>query len=388
MFSRRTAWDLEANRVARALEEARASGRPLLDLAESNPTRCGLAWDAGELGRLLADGRLGSYEPEPLGLPEAREAVAAYLAGSGAPVSPERVVLAASTSEAYAHLLKLLCDPGDEVLFPAPCYPLLEVLAGLESASLARYRAAWDGDWDLDRAGLEAAAGPRARALVAVNPSVPTGARAGDAELDFLDRFCAARGIALVLDEVFSEGGTAAPARADPRALTFRLSGLSKAAGLPQVKLAWIAVGGPEALAAEALARLEVLADCFLSASGPSQLALPRLLARREGFLAPLRERLGSNRRALARAVPRGAPFDAFAGPAGWTGVLRVGETLDEERLCLGLLEAGVAVQPGFFYDFPRNGHLVVSLLVRPAEFEEGLSRLVPRLEELSRPNG
>ncbi|HVP68261.1 MAG TPA: pyridoxal phosphate-dependent aminotransferase [Anaeromyxobacteraceae bacterium] len=388
MFSRRTGWDLAANAVGSALEAARASGRALLDLTESNPTRCGLEWDQGELGRALLDPRIASYEPAPLGLQGAREAVAAYLSRGGRPVDPRRIVLTASTSEAYALVLKLLCDPGDEVLFPAPCYPLLEVLAGLESASLARYPVAWDADWDLDQACLRDAVGPRTRALVAVNPSVPTGACARAGDLELLERFCADRGLALLLDEVHAETGDGVVALAGRSALTFRLSGLSKVAGLPQLKVAWIALAGPEDLAAEAASRLEVAADCFLSPSGPSQLALPRLLDLRERFLVPLRERLAANRRALARAVPGSAPFGAIAGPAGWTAVLRVGETQDEERLCLGLLESGVAVWPGFFYDFPRNGHLVVSLLVKPEVMEGALAVLVPRLVELSRPNG
>jgi hypothetical protein len=385
MFSRRTGWDLEANAVFGRLEAARASGRLLFDLAESNPTRCGLAWDAQELSLLLADPRLGSYEPTPRGLPEAREAVAGYLRSRGAALSAERVILTASTSEAYAILLKLLCDPGDEVLFPTPCYPLLELLASLEAVELGRYPVAWDAEWSLDRAALAAKVGPRTRAVVAVHPSVPGGAVASVRDLDTLDRFCAERGLEVFAD---SSRGPVPSAASTRRALTFHLSGLSKVAGLPQIKAAWIAAAGPDELVDRALSRLEVIADSYLSISGPAQLALPRLLARREKFLAPLRERLERNRSALRRAVPPSAPFDSVAGPAGWTAVLRLGETADEERLCLELLEDGVAVQPGFFYDFERNGHLVVSLLAEPHVFDEGLERVLSRLIGLPRPNG
>ena len=389
MFSRRTGWDLEANALSGRLASARASGRPLLDLSEANPTRCGLAWGADEISSLLADPRLGSYEPAPAGRLEAREAVSGYLAGRGIRVSPERVILTASTSEAYGMLLKLLCNPGEEVLFPAPCYPLLELLASLEAVELGRYPVGWGGGWELDLGALASAVGPRTRAVVAVHPSVPGGAAARAGEIELLGQLCAERGLALLLDEVFAESAPSPlPAASAGPALAFHLSGLSKVAGLPQVKAAWMAVAGPDELAAEAVLRLEVIADSYLSISTQAELALPRLLARRDRFLVPLRDRLSRNREALARAVPAAAPFDASAGPAGWTAVLRLGETVDEERLCLDLLEDGLVVQPGFFYDFGRNGHLVLSLLPEPAVFDEGISRLFSRLAPLHGPNG
>ncbi len=382
MFSRRAGWDLRANALAGRLEAARASGRPLLDLSESNPTRCGLAWDAAELGALLADPRAATYDPTPRGLPEAREAVAAYLEARGAPVPAERVLLTASTSEAYALLLKLLCDPGDEVLVPAPSYPLLDLLAGLESAALVRYPLRYDGEWHLDRAALEAAAGPRARALVAVSPANPTGAVLAAEDLAFLERLCQERGIALLGDEVFADSALVpAPSVASARGcLAFHLSGLSKVCGLPQLKLGWIAAAGPEPLVGAALERLEVIADAWLSVSGPAQLALPKLLARRDAFLARLLPRLAANRQALDRAASGGAPFTLLRGGGGWSAVLRLGETVDEEALCLALLDDGVVVQPGFFFDFERSGHLVVSLLPEPAVFARGLARVARRV--------
>lgn len=380
MFSRRTAWDLSANAFAARLEEARASGRRLVDLAESNPTRAGLAWPAEELAAALAHPAVASYEPTPRGLPAAREAVSAYLAARGAPLDPGRVLLTASTSEAYAVLLKLLCDPGDEVLVPAPAYPLLDLLAGLEGVSLARYPLRYDGEWHVDLAALEAAVGDRTRAVVVVSPSNPTGALLSGAELAAIESLCAARGLALVGDEVFADtalrpGPSVATART---CLAFHLSGLSKVCGLPQLKAGWIAAAGPEPLVGAALARLEVVLDAALSVSGPAQLALPALLARRETFLAPLRARLATNRAALARLA--GSPCTALASAGGWSAVLRVGETVHEEALALALLEDGVAVSPGFFFDFERSGHLVVSLLAPPADFAEGLARIVARL--------
>jgi alanine-synthesizing transaminase len=376
MPSARTAWNLEANALAARVDRARESGRPLLDLAESNPARVGLSWPAAELAAALADPRVASYDPSPQGLPEAREAVARYLAERGDAVPPDRILLTASTSEAYALLLKLLCDPGDDVLVPAPAYPLLDLLADLEAVRLVRYPLRYDGAWHVDLAELEAAITPRTRAIVVVSPSNPTGALLAAEERARLDAICGSRDLALVGDEVFSDTALAPAASVlgAREALAFHLSGASKVCGLPQLKVAWIAAAGPPARVAPALERLELAADAYLSVSGPSQLALPRVLAARERFLAPLRARLAANRAALAAI--RGAPFDALPSAGGWAAVLRIGETVDEEALCLALLEDDVIVQPGFFYDFERPGHLVLSLLPSPEVFAAGLARV------------
>ncbi len=380
LFSRRTSWDLAANALTGAVEAARASGTTLLDLTESNPTKVGLVWPAAALAEALGDARLPAYEPAPLGLAEAREAVAGYLATHGTVVPPDRILLTASTSEGYALLLKLLCDPGDEVLVPAPAYPLLDLLADLESVRLVRYPLRHDGGWSVEPEALAAAVTARTRAVVVVSPSNPTGWLLSDEEGAALERLCAGRGLALIGDEVFADSALA-PARgvlAARGCLAFHLSGLSKVCGLPQLKAGWLAAAGPDRLVAAALERLEVIADAYLSVSGPAQRALPSLLARREAFLAPLRARLAENR-AAAEAV-RDAPLNALRSGGGWSAVLRIGETLDEEALCLELLADGVVVQPGFFYDFQRPGHLVVSLLPEPDVFREGLARVVARL--------
>ncbi|ABS27594.1 pyridoxal phosphate-dependent aminotransferase [Anaeromyxobacter sp. Fw109-5] len=379
-LSSRTAWDLSANALAARVDALRASGRPHLDLAESNPTRVGLAWDPAELAAVLADRRVATYEPTPVGLPEAREAVAEYLAARGAPVDAGRILLTASTSEAYALLFKLLCDPGDEVLVPAPAYPLLDLLADLEAVRLVRYPLRDEGGWHLDLAALEAAIGPRTRAVLVVSPSNPTGAVHDAAELAALDRLCAANDLALLGDEVFADtalGPCPSVVAGRREALAFHLAGLSKICGLPQLKAAWIAAAGPEARVGPALARLEVVADAYLSVSGPAQLALAPLLARRERFLAPLRARLAANRATLADL--RDAPVGALPSAGGWTAVLRIGQTVDEEALCLALLDDGVVVQPGFFYDFERPGHLVISLLPQPHELAQGIGRVIAR---------
>jgi alanine-synthesizing transaminase len=381
-LSRRTSWDLSANRLAARLDALRAAGAPLFDLTESNPTRAGLAWPLATLHTALAHPDLAAYEPTPRGLAPAREAVAAYLAARGGALPADRVLLTASTSEAYAFLLKLLCDPGDAVLAPAPSYPLLDMLCDLEGVRLDRYPLRYDGEWHLDRGALAEAVTERTRAVIVVSPANPTGALLAPGDLAFLEALCAERGLALLGDEVFADVavGAAATVAAASSCLAFQLSGVSKVCGLPQLKAAWIAVAGPDALVAPALARLELIADAYLSVSGAAQLALPTLLAGRERFLGPLRERLATNRAALQRAAVEAAPLDVLRSGGGWSAVVRIGAAMDEEALCLDLLEDGVAVHPGFFFDFESPGYLVISLLPRPGEFAEGIARAVRRI--------
>ncbi len=382
-FSRRGSWDVLPSRVAARLEALRRGRAALLDLSASNPTRCGLAWPAAALAAALAPDSVPGYDPDPRGLAGARAAVAAYLAGRGAPVDPEAVVLTASTSEAYAVLLKLLCDPGDEVLVPAPTYPLHEVLAQLEGVRLARYPLRYDGTWHVDLPALRGAVTGRTRAVVTVSPSNPAGAVLSRSELADVEDLCAARGLALIGDEVFADTAPGAPSvAAVRRCLAFQLAGLSKTCGLPQLKAAWIAVAGPGAAVRDALERLEMIADAFLSISGPAQHALERLLPDRERFLAPLRARLAANEATLRGVAVPPAPFDVLRRDGGWSAVLRVGQVVDEEALCLRLLDEGVVVQPGFFYDFERSGHVVVSLLPEPDVLERGIAIVARVLRE------
>lgn len=381
-LSRRTAWDLAADPLSARVEALRAQGRPFIDLTDSNPTRCGLAWDPAQLRALLAPSEVARYEPGPRGLLAARVAVSQYLAGRGAPVAPERIVLAASTSEAYGVLLKLLCDPGDEVLVAAPGYPLLDVLCDLECVRPVRYPLRYDGTWHLDRYALRAAVTSRTRAVVVVSPSNPTGAVLDAGELAAVEDLCADHGLALLGDEVFADAAADAPRSVATlrRCLAFQLAGLSKTCGLPQVKAAWIAAAGPPGEVERSLERIDMITDATLSVSSPAQLALPGLLAARESFLAPLRRRLAANRAVLGDTVGEGAPFGVLGGAGGWSAVVRVGQAVDEQAICLELLDAGVLVQPGYYYDFERPGHLVVSLLPEPDAFRRGIARVVDRL--------
>ena len=345
------------NALARALA-ARQS--PPIDLTVSNPTAAGLPVPSIRLPQAP------SYEPHPRGLPAALEAVAAYQG-----IQPGRVVLTASTSEAYSWLFKLLCDAGDEVLVPEPSYPLFGYLTALECVTAVPYALRWDGEWHLDASNLRFSG--RTRALLVVSPGNPTGAYLKEDERAALASACRAQGCVLISDEVFADF----PAFEDRRRArsaasyddlpAFSLSGLSKVAGQPQLKLAWIAAGGPGA--DEAVRRLELIADTYLSVSTPVQLAAPGLLAARGPFQQAVQARLAANRAALAAARGPGAAWDVLRSEGGWSQILSVPRSRGEEEWALALLEAGVLVHPGYFFDFPDGAHLVVSLLPEPAKF-------------------
>jgi len=380
-FSVRTGFPRTWNPLARALTERRQRGLPLLDLTETNPTRVGLP--APEPALLASAGALG-YEPEPQGLLLAREAVAAHLASRGAHVSPGHLVLSASTSESYGWLFKLLCEPGDNVLIPAPSYPLFEYLTRLEGVEARPYRLPRAHGFGLDVEEVATARDARTRAVLVVNPGNPTGHYLHEGELEALGRLCAEAGLALISDEVFSDfAWDEAPDRVPTVAgrelpmLTFSLSGLSKVAGLPGLKLGWTHVGGPEALREEALARLELVADTYLPVNTPVQLALPGLLAHAPRFQQALLARVKENRRRLLQGRPKDARWDVLPAQGGWSTVLRIPLEPGEEAMCLALLDEGVAVQPGYFYDFSGGAFLVLSLLPPPEVFSAAMEPLV-----------
>jgi aspartate/methionine/tyrosine aminotransferase len=382
MWSARTRWELAENRLSRAVAARRAAGAPVLDLTASNPTHAGLQAPA-EVLALLGDAGAREYSPEPLGLPAAREAAAAEFARHGAIVDPARVFLSASTSEAYAWLFKLLCDPGDRVLVPRPSYPLFEYLARLESVEVDRYPLSFDGEWHLPASSVEAALTPRTRAVVVVHPNNPTGSCLKRDEAAALHELCAARGVAIVSDEVFADYAfgpdprRAASFAADGQALAFAMGGLSKACALPQLKAAWTAVSGPAALREEALARIEVIADTYLSVATPVQRALPALLARREALAAPVRARIAANLATLREALRAAPAVSVLPVEAGWSAVLRMPATLSEDERALRLLEReGVLCHPGYFFDFESGAWLVVSLLAPPETLAAGAAAI------------
>jgi alanine-synthesizing transaminase len=381
LFSSRSRFDLSPNALARALSSARS--RPLLDLTESNPTRAGLPYDRDAILASLALPSSLLYEPCPFGLSAAREAVARVLSAQGPAVDPSRVVLTASTSEAYALLFKLLCDPGDEVLVPCPSYPLFEHLAQVESVRAVPYPLAYDGAWHVDLPTLRTALSARTRAIVTVSPNNPTGSYLKRAELDAL----ASLGVTIVSDEVFAryplrDDGEPAPSALDARGATlvFALGGLSKLAALPQMKLAWIALGGETARMDAALARLEVIADAFLSVGTPVQHALPVLLAAGASTAGAIRDRTRANLGWLASAVA-GSAASLLDVEGGWYATLRLPRTRPEESWILAFLEKdGVLVHPGHFFDFEEEAYAVVSLLTPEAMFQAGALRILDRV--------
>jgi aspartate/methionine/tyrosine aminotransferase len=392
-FSRRLAWDRPENALTAAESARRARGAELLDLTVSNPTQVGLPDLGPRVREALAAAASGAYEPTPAGLPSARAAIADELAAAGAPIAPERLLLTASSSESYAFLFKLLADPGDAVLVPEPSYPLFDYLARLEGVEPVPYRLAFDGAWHVDLASLDEAlarVSRRARALVVVNPNNPTGSFLKHAELPPLAARCEAHGLAVIADEVFASYGqgddetrvrslAAAPALT-ARVATFALGGLSKACGLPQLKLGWIAVAGPPAIADEAAARLALVADTYLSVGQPVQAAAPRLLALGREARAAIAARVATNRAALAAALPASSPCSLLPSEGGWSALVRVPATRSDEDWALALLaEDGVLVHPGYFFDLRGGTFLVLSLLPPTEVFAAGVRRLVAR---------
>jgi aspartate/methionine/tyrosine aminotransferase len=378
-FSSRSQFDRRENRLAAALARRASSGAAHLDLTVSNPTRAGVPYNRDAIVAAIASDRALVYEPEPFGLPGARGAVARLWASRGIEVDASRVVLTASTSEAYAFAFKLLCDPGDAVLVPRPSYPLFEHLATFEGVDLGFYDLSYDGAWHVDFDSIRRATTPRTRAIAVVSPNNPTGSYLGRAELARLSEL----GVPIISDEVFAEyAASADPRRAvsaleTERTLVFALDGLSKLAGLPQMKLAWLTVGGPEELVSEALARLELVSDAFLSPSAAVQHALPALLAASTPTRDFIRDRIARNHAMLLRASVNTA-LTVLRYEGGWYAVLRLPAVRPEEDWVLGLLEErDVLVQPGYFYDFTAEPFAVVSLLTEPRTFDEGVVRLV-----------
>jgi aspartate/methionine/tyrosine aminotransferase len=382
MFSSRLNVSSEINRITLRLRELRAAGSPILDLTESNPTRAGIEYPTAEIARLLSDPRSLTYEPQPAGLPAAREAVAGYYRERGESVDPARILLTASTSEAYAYLFKLLANPGDEVLVPRPSYPLFEYLAALESVRVEQYPLIYDGAWEIDFDALRHAITPRTRAIVVVNPNNPTGSFLKHEEHDELIRICRDHGLAIVSDEVFSDYAR----HDDPRrvrtlsstseVLAFSLSGLSKVAGLPQIKLGWMVVNGPDALRREAFERLEFIADTYLSVSTPVQWAAAGLLALRKGIQNQIEMRVRRNLAVLCQAFGPESSNRVLDAEGGWYAIVQVPRVRTEEEWVLALLDNhGVLVQPGFFFDFETEAFLVLSLLTREEVFKDGIGR-------------
>jgi alanine-synthesizing transaminase len=383
MFSSRLNWGIPANPLSRLLAQKRASGAAILDLTESNPTSAGFTYPVDRILPALADPRSLCYEPAPAGILAARSAVSRYYGGK---VDAARILLTASTSEAYALLFKLLADPGDEVLVPRPSYPLFDFLAALESVHVVEYPLVHHAGWDIDFDALARKITPRTRAVVVVNPNNPTGSYLKKSELSELIDLCRRHDLAILSDEVFSDYALAD----DPRrvaslvnlndALTFSLSGLSKLVGLPQLKLGWIVASGPPAACEQALERLELIADTYLSVGTPVQWAAAPLLALRESMQAQILERVRGNLAYLKSQIGRDSPWRVLEPEGGWYAVIQAPRIHTEEDWVLTLLgEDHVLIQPGFFFDFESEAFLVASLLTPKKIFQEGIRRILAR---------
>jgi aspartate/methionine/tyrosine aminotransferase len=433
MFSERTNWKLAQNRFTVALEEVRASGARVLDLTVSNPTRAGLHYDEAAILGALSSPRALDYDPQSKGLLEAREAVAGYYrdrSGRGerdvasnvsTDVDAEQIVLTTSTSEGYSFVFRLLCNAGDELLVPKPSYPLFEFLADLQDVKLVPYPLIYDHGWQMDFPSLEKAVTERTRGVVVVHPNNPTGSYVKAREVGMLNSFCREHGMAVIADEVFLDYGlaqslsdTALPANSrslhapmdrnspihrlgrddklegvrvhesfagNQEVLTFTLSGLSKVAALPQMKVAWVVTSGPRELAAEAMGRLEVIADTYLSMNAPMQWAVPALLEQRNDIQRQVLERVKTNLAELDRQLAAQKACQRLSVEGGWYAVLRVPVTQSDEELVIELVrEKAVVVHPGHFYDFPSDGYLVLSLITPAGEFAEGISAVLGKL--------
>ena len=395
MFASRTDWPLTPNRLSQLVEERRRQGLPLLDLTESNPTRCGFDFDAGKLLGALADPRSLAYEPDPRGLLSARLAVASYYTERGVRLSPEQIFLTTSTSEAYAYVFRLLANPGDAILVPRPSYPLFDFLAGLNDLELTPYPLAYHDGWRIDVDALATNLGSgsqRARALIVVHPNNPTGSFVRREELEYLLECCNQHAVALVADEVFAdyafasdEGRVVVSHAGVSEALTFTLSGLSKISALPQMKLAWVVVNGPPDVLREALARLEVIADTYLSVSAPLAHALPAMLETRRSLQPQILERVRTNLRWLDAHLSPDSTVSRLRAEGGWYAILKLPAIRSDEDWAVELLiQDGVFVHPGHFYDLPMEGHLVVSLLPPTEIFQEGIRRVLARVSQHS----
>ncbi|MEO8727555.1 MAG: pyridoxal phosphate-dependent aminotransferase [Acidobacteriaceae bacterium] len=406
MFARRTDWNLQPNALSLAVERAKAQGREIIDLTASNPTDCGFDYESDRIRAAFSNSKALLYEPEPFGILSARKAVAQYYAAKNIEVSPERILLTTSTSEAYSYLFRLLCNPGDEVLAPRPSYPLFDLLADVQDVTLKPYNLFYDHGWHLDLHSVEQQITERTRAVMVVSPNNPTGSYLARREADALEELCASRNLAIIADEVFldyplesrsdeterdrhvSAGGSAEKLQSPVgtaqswstrnRALTLTLSGLSKVAALPQLKLAWCAANGPEPLLDQALKRLEIIADAYLSVNAPIQHALPELLSTAPAVQRQIRSRCLENLGELKRQIEVSRGCSLLRADAGWYAILRIPRAESDESFAVKLLEEeGVLVHPGHFYNFIQEGYVVVSLLLASQRFVKGVSRLI-----------
>jgi len=380
-FSVRTNWNTEESELALAHRLRLQAGLPIADLTASNPTRCGFNYSP-DLLAALTDSKALDYDPQPRGILSARQAVCSYYSELGVALDPSQIVLTTSTSEAYSFLFRLLCDPGTEILVPQPSYPLFDFLAVLDDVRIRSVPLVYDHGWQIEPEGFRRAITAQTRAIVLVHPNNPTGHFTKPWEAEELAGICREFDLSLIVDEVFLDYGFSGAGKSFAAGLdgvpVYVVSGLSKIAGLPQMKAAWIAATGPDK--AEALERLEVIADTFLSMNAPVQSALPIWLEGRPAIQRQIRERVAGNLAELDRQLAQIPSVQRLEAEGGWYAVLRIPALEPDEQTVLALLEQGVWAQPGYFFGMAESGWLVVSLLGESAEFSTGLAKMADYL--------
>lgn len=383
MFSRRTDWSFEQNPLMLALAQLKEKKVKVFDLTESNPTQAGFAFPHRPILQALVLSKSSLYQPQPFGSEEARRAIVQMYARQGVAIRPEQIILTASSSEAYSFLFRLLLNPGEEALFPSPSYPLFDFLGQLNDVDIRSYPFFYKKRWEIDLLALQERFSAKTRALVLVSPNNPTGSFVKAQELEVINRLCQERDVAIICDEVFSDyvinmhkdGVRTLSGNAE--ALTFVLGGLSKSLGLPQMKLSWIIVNGPSEKVQEALKRLEIIADTYLSVNTPAQNAVPIWLRLKDKIQRPIQARIQQNQKVLQDLCAQTA-FKVLSLEGGWYGILQLPEGLSEEQFTEQLLRAQYTfAHPGYFFDLEGEGHIVVSLLTRKDVFLEGIKRIL-----------
>ena len=388
MFSQRTGWSLSSNQLIARLTTLQNEGKPIIDLTESNPTRCGISYPQDEILSVFHDTKNIIYEPSSQGIVEARRAICGYYKEKSFDISSERIFLTASTSEGYSFLFRLLLNPHDHILVPRPSYPLFEYLANLNDVAIDNYSLVYEDGWDIDMDSLEKSVSSQTRAIVLVNPNNPTGSFVKREEIAQINRMCQKYNLAIICDEVFldypfdGKNEKSTSLVGNPEVLTFVLSGISKSLGLPQMKLGWGVVSGPKDLVDEAINRLEIILDTYLSVNTPAQNALKAWFLLRPGIQKEIHRYLNENRQFLFKNISTLDQCSYLNGEGGWYAVLSLPKKLSEEDWVNLFLEKDyVFTHPGYFFDFQDEPYVVLSLLCAPEIFKEGVSRVINRIK-------
>lgn len=382
LFSSRLPRDLTPSATAVQLQRATVT----CDLMLSNPTACSFVYP--DVHTALAGPSALPYRPDALGTLAARQHVAAYVSQRYGVVGPHQIMLTASTSEAYSLVFKLLTDPADSIVVDTPTYPLVQHLAELEHIQVAAIASHWAGRWQADMQHATALLEAGARAVVLVSPNNPTGACLRVEEARAWAALAARFDVPLIIDQVFAPYATAPWAEViealSEAPLAFFLDGLSKAAGLPHVKLGWVTVRGHPSRVSAAMERLAWLGDAYLSVSQGVQHALPQLFAVAEALQPQIWARICANRLWLADHLAQLPEVTLLPAEGGWYGVLRLPQSVSEDDVVTELAQrAQVRLHPGYFYDFTQRGYLVTSLLSPPAIFAAGWRRAAQTLREI-----